>query len=227
MANSSKNEFMAGAQAFEIQVGDQKLLVEPKKFSTGSVGYFANEDYFVPVLRVKDMARLHRGRKLVRADGVVHNVRLKRSLEDEKKIGAWEWMHNPFTGTREWNGLRVLMAVINNWDLKDINNAIRVTRDNQIYEVSDLGGSFGSAGLERTSVESDGNVRAYRTYLLWPSLLSSVSPTRNFWRRCRACWSAIRNVATFTSTVSRSIKSGLTARIGVSPLIAAPEMRTT
>jgi hypothetical protein len=44
MANSvaSKNEFMAGAQAFEIQVGDQKLLVEPKKFSTGSVGYFAN-----------------------------------------------------------------------------------------------------------------------------------------------------------------------------------------
>ena len=38
----TKNEFMAGAQPFEIQVGDQKLLVEPKKFSTGSVGYFAN-----------------------------------------------------------------------------------------------------------------------------------------------------------------------------------------
>jgi hypothetical protein len=38
----TKNEFMAGAQSFEIQIGDQKLSVDPKKFSTGSVGFFAN-----------------------------------------------------------------------------------------------------------------------------------------------------------------------------------------
>jgi hypothetical protein len=39
---STKTEFMSQAQAFEIQVGDQKLLMEPKKFSTGSVGFFSN-----------------------------------------------------------------------------------------------------------------------------------------------------------------------------------------
>ena len=53
-----------------------------------------------------------------------------------------------FTGTRELNGLRVMMALINNWDLKDENNAIyreKPVRD-QIYEVSDLGASFGTTG---------------------------------------------------------------------------------
>ncbi len=31
---------------------------------------------------------------------------------------------DPFEDTREWNGLRVMMALMNNWDLKDENNAI-------------------------------------------------------------------------------------------------------
>lgn len=39
---ATKSEFMASAQAFEIKIGDQTLSVDPKKFSTGSVGFFAN-----------------------------------------------------------------------------------------------------------------------------------------------------------------------------------------
>src|SRR5215471_3218044 len=34
-------------------------------------GYFANEDYFMPVLHVQKMQRLHRGKSLVSADGTV------------------------------------------------------------------------------------------------------------------------------------------------------------
>jgi len=118
-----------------------------------SVGYFANEDYFVPVLRVQNMPRLRRGRDLVSADGTVHNVRLKRHLKDEKKIGTWSWSNGPFKGTREWYALRVLMAVMNNWDLKDINNSIYQTHDSppeERYVVSDLGASFGPTGLNWT-----------------------------------------------------------------------------
>ena len=88
-----------------------------------AIGYHTNEDYFVRDLPVESMpARLHRGQKLVVAGNSVHDVRLKR--EDEKKAGTWHWRNSPFTGTRELNGLRVAMAVINNWDLKDENNAI-------------------------------------------------------------------------------------------------------
>ena len=89
-----------------------------------AVGYYANEDYFVPELRVENMPRLKRGQKLVSKDGTMHNVRLKRSLKGEEKIGDWKWSDNPFTRQRELNGLRVMMALINNWDLKDENNAV-------------------------------------------------------------------------------------------------------
>jgi len=116
-----------------------------------SVGYFANEDYFMPELRVQDMPQLHRGSKYVGPDGMVHGVRLKRHIKGEEKIGIWSWRNNPFSGTREWYGLRVLMAVINNWDLKDENNSVYRTRTSPPeahYVVSDLGASFGTTGLK-------------------------------------------------------------------------------
>ncbi len=129
-----------------------------------AVGYYADEDYFLPVVRVKEMPRLHRGHKYVAPDGTVANVRLKRNPEDGKKIGTWEWAEDPFTGTREWNALRVLMAVINNWDLKDENNAIiqiRGDQPEQLYLVSDLGASFGKIGFGWTRSGSKGNLKAY------------------------------------------------------------------
>jgi hypothetical protein len=84
-----------------------------------AAGYFTNEDYFLEDLHVQDMPRrLHRGQNLVAPDGSLHNVRLKRSVKGQEKIGIWQWGSNPFTGTREFNGLRVVMALVNNWDLK-------------------------------------------------------------------------------------------------------------
>lgn len=116
-----------------------------------AIGYFANEDYFVPVLQVEKMPRLRRGRELVLAGGTMHDVRLKRHVKDEKKIGIWNWSKNPFTGTREWYGLRVLMAVLNNWDLKNDNNSVYLTHSDapeERYAVSDLGASFGPTGID-------------------------------------------------------------------------------
>jgi hypothetical protein len=112
-----------------------------------AVGYFANEDYFVRNMRIAGMPEhMHRGQKLIGPGGVVHNVRLKRELEGDKKVGSWQWNRAEFTGSREWNGLRVLMALLNNWDLKDVNNSVYSAGGERIYMVSDLGASFGSAG---------------------------------------------------------------------------------
>src|SRR5215469_15144797 len=75
-----------------------------------AVGYSANEDYFLPELRVLGLpANLHRGRNFIGPGGLVRNVRLKRDVEGEKKIGDWRWRQNPFAGTRELSGLRVMM----------------------------------------------------------------------------------------------------------------------
>jgi hypothetical protein len=66
-----------------------------------------------------------------------------------KRIDGWNWDRNPFVGSRQFQGLKIMMALLNNWDLKDSNNKIAVARDQKIadnelrYFVADLGGSFG------------------------------------------------------------------------------------
>lgn len=130
-----------------------------------AAGYSANEDYFVPDLRVQGMpSHLHRGQSRVAPGGSMQSVRLKRELKGEKKIENWKWRHNVFTGTRELNGLRVMMALINNWDIEDDNNAVYKEEGSQdrIYMVSDLGASFGTAGADWPLSKSKGNLASYR-----------------------------------------------------------------
>jgi len=126
-----------------------------------AVGYSANEDYFLSDVQVRNLpARLHRGQKLVGPGGSLRNVRLKRYLKDEK-LGTWRWRDGDFAGSRELNGLRVMMALINNWDLKDENNAVYQDDDRKVYMVSDLGASFGTAGLTWPHERAKGNLHSY------------------------------------------------------------------
>ncbi|HTX36935.1 MAG TPA: hypothetical protein VME43_18025 [Bryobacteraceae bacterium] len=154
-----------------------KLGIEARPETVASrlvwaVGYRANEDYFVPRLQVRGMpAHLHRGQKMIAPDGSVPNVRLKRM--DEKKAGEWSWRQDAFAGTREWFGLRTLMAVINNWDLKDENNAIYQEHGQRIYMISDLGASFGCSNRCWPRDEAKGDIEKYRQ----SGFIRRVSPT--------------------------------------------------
>jgi len=130
-----------------------------------AMGYGANENYFFSDLKVQNLpSHLKRGRNFVAAPDEVKAVRLQRHPGGEKKSGNWSWRHNPFVGTREFNGLRVMMALINNWDLKDDNNAIfedPSSRGRALYAVTDVGASFGPAGENYTDERSKGNLKAY------------------------------------------------------------------
>jgi hypothetical protein len=141
-----------------------------------AVGYAANENYFLPLLRVDKMpAKLRRGQNLAGHGGDVPNVRLQRRPEGEKKIGNWNWRHNPFVGSREFNGLRVMMALIRNWDLDDENNAILEDDKNPgrwIYEVTDVGTAFGTSGRRYRNKTSKGNLKAY----LHGRLIAKIKP---------------------------------------------------
>ncbi|MEO8051785.1 MAG: hypothetical protein ABI833_15305 [Acidobacteriota bacterium] len=121
-----------------------------------AAGYFTDEDYYLPEISVQNMPKLKRGNQFVSAGGVVRGVRLERYLKGQKKEGNWSWFKNPFVGTKELNGLRILMALINNWDLKEINNAIYVEKgERPRYVVSDLGATFGETGSTLTRSKSD------------------------------------------------------------------------
>jgi hypothetical protein len=128
-----------------------------------AAGYFTSEDYYLPVIQVKGVpAKIHRGQPWVDADGVMRGARLKRQGDDIKKIGTWKWKSNPFIGTREFNGLRTLMGLINNWDVKDVNTAIYKEDGQSVYIVSDLGAAFGAPGFAWPTVYAKSNLEQYR-----------------------------------------------------------------
>ena len=109
-----------------------------------AAGYLVDEVYYRPQIRVQGLPRLDRGREFVSGD-TVSNVRLERE-RDTGPSTIWSWYENPFVGTREFNGLRVMMALVNNWDLKDVNNRASETAGGVRYEITDLGATFGRTG---------------------------------------------------------------------------------
>ncbi len=165
------SEDMKGTSPKFVVVDEQgvkwkaKLGAEPQSETAATrlvwaAGYFADEDYYLPELHVDKMPKLQRGGKFVTVDGVVHGVRLERSLKGQKKSGNWSWFKNPFVGTQELDGLKIMMALINNWDLKEINNDIYTEKaEPNRYVVADLGASFGETG--DTITRSKSNVADY------------------------------------------------------------------
>jgi len=153
---------------WRVKLGDEARPEVVASRLVWAIGYYANEDYFLPELHVENMPHLKRGQNLVGPDGTMHDVRLKRFPKDEKKIGDWKWHDNPFSRQRELNGLRVMMALVNNWDLKDVNNSIYEENDKDPsaaelhYVVSDLGSSFGTAGRSIGRGVSKDNLNSYR-----------------------------------------------------------------
>jgi hypothetical protein len=125
-----------------------------------AAGYFTDEDYYLPEIRVKGVpATLHRGRQWISAEGVMQGARLER--EAGKKIETWRWKKNPFLGTPEFNGLRTVMGLINNWDVKDENTAVYKEDGERIYVVSDLGATFAAPGYAFPASQAKDNLEQF------------------------------------------------------------------
>ncbi len=100
-----------------------------------AAGYETEVTYLVP--------RVH-----IPTKGWFDNVRFEARPGNVSRHGEWGWERNPFAGTRELDGLKVLMVLINNWDLKDENNVLLHTAGSGEvrYAISDLGATFGKSG---------------------------------------------------------------------------------
>jgi hypothetical protein len=117
-----------------------------------AAGYFTEETYYSPRITVRNLPRLSRGQEYVESGGVVRGARFESRRSAVERGENWSWTKNPFVGTRELNGLRVLMIMLNNWDVKDSNNNILTVSDPRQgrrevrYVVTDLGATLGRAG---------------------------------------------------------------------------------
>ena len=117
-----------------------------------ALGYLVEEHYYVGEGVVENAKGLRRAAGSIGTDGRFRVARFERSAPDITRTGRhWSLVGNPFEGTRELSGLKLILALVNTWDTKKSNLSIfqRTRPDGQIehwYVVSDYGSSFGRMG---------------------------------------------------------------------------------
>ena len=143
---------------WKVKLGEETQAETAATRLLWAAGYFVDEDYYLANFKVQGLPKLHRGEKLISDDGTIHHVRLERQEKNTKKVGNWDWFHEQCGPARELNGLRVMMAFVNNWDLKTANNSVEEVEGQRRCVVTDVGATFGKTGntfVRSKSVEKD------------------------------------------------------------------------
>lgn len=132
--HSKKYRIKDGANnTWVAKIGDEAQSETAAVRLLAALGYKTEINYLVPSLTIP-------------GKGTFSNVRLEARPDDVDRGKQWNWGSSPFEGTRQMKGLMIMMAFLNNWDMKSANNVILKTADEQQYVISDLGVSFGKTG---------------------------------------------------------------------------------
>ena len=150
----------ARGRRWRVKWGDE---VNSETFAVRIVwacGYFAEVTYFIPEGRIEGVGTLQRANACLDESGRFASARFEiddpaiRKLFEEH---SWAWNDNPFLGTRELQGLKILNMLLSNWDTKDRRDVARGS-NTAIFEhdtpqgrearylITDWGGSMGSWG---------------------------------------------------------------------------------
>jgi hypothetical protein len=132
------------------------------------VGYLVEPTYCLVDAHVSGVRDPGRAKKYVREDGTLSRGRFEiRSKEPEfLPLMDWGWRNNPFLGTRELQGLKIMILLVSNWDNKDERNRYGDGSNNGVfevhekppallYEVIDWGASLGRWGNVATRSKCD------------------------------------------------------------------------
>jgi hypothetical protein len=124
-----------------------------------ALGYATEPTFFVHTGSISDVHHLKRAKYFIAKDGSFHGASFKlhqRGAGRDANKGAWSWVDNPFVGSRELGGLKILIMLASNWDTKDArdgegsNNKIihpsRAVDSSAWFAVTDWGASFGKSG---------------------------------------------------------------------------------
>jgi hypothetical protein len=102
-----------------------------------AIGYHQPPVYHLPAFTLKDDFGRH----------VETGGRFRLKTDTIKEVDVWDWASNPFVGTKEYQGLIVLLTMFNSTDLKNSNNSLYEHRDGDLveqwYVARDVGSAFG------------------------------------------------------------------------------------
>jgi hypothetical protein len=117
-----------------------------------ALGYQVVPSFYVARGRVEGARGLGRARRFVAPDGSFRNARFKGPRERWRKVGTWRWDRNPFVGTHELAGLKIVTMLLSNWDDKDARDVVHEPNTGillepksgrRLYAVTDWGSVLG------------------------------------------------------------------------------------
>jgi hypothetical protein len=89
-----------------------------------ALGYQVVPSFYVARGRVEGVRGLGRAQRFVAADGSFRSARFKGPAQLWRKVGTWRWDSNPFVGTHELAGLKIVTMLLSNWDDKDARDVV-------------------------------------------------------------------------------------------------------
>jgi len=133
-----------------VKVGNEARPETAANRLLWAAGYATELVYLVPCAHIQGAPKPRKDVKRCEGDGFA-DARFEARGDGVKRGDNWDWKQNPFAGKRELKGLLVMMALLNNWDLKTSNNVVlQVTKPDGAtelqYVVSDIGATFGKTG---------------------------------------------------------------------------------
>ncbi len=182
----------ARGRRWRIKWGDEVQVETLATRLVWAVGYFVETTYYVPAGVLEGATALRRAAACVDEGGRFGAARLE--LEEDDVIThfdehSWSWADNPFVGTRELHGLKIVMMWLSNWDAKDVRDVARGS-NTAIFEyrtrsggrearylVTDWGGALGRWG----SVVSRGRWDAEGFAQQTPQFVTGVDGERVVW----------------------------------------------
>ena len=120
----------ANGREWVVKIADESQAEVAAVRLLWAIGYKTEIDMIVPKINIEKI-------------GNYKNARFEARPESIKRGERWSWANNPYAGTKEFDGLKLMMALVNNWDIKDDNNIILTENGKSYLVVSDLGSSFG------------------------------------------------------------------------------------
>jgi len=123
-------------------------------------GFVAQPEYYVAQGQIQGIAKpLKRAAAEIHGDGYFTAARFQFRSDDPRFLtdAGWSWVNNPFRGTPQLQGLKVLMMLVSDWDNKDARDQDRDSNlaifqaqgsdgPRYLYFIADWGGSMGKWG---------------------------------------------------------------------------------
>ena len=123
-----------------VKVGGEVQAETAASRLVWAAGYYTDTTYLVPRAEIQGV-------------GVVENAKFEARAKGIKRLDEWLWDDNPFAGTTELQSLKLLLVLLDNWNIKNENTEILYIRETEagaalLYIISDFDTKYDKSGTE-------------------------------------------------------------------------------